>query len=76
MCEKNVSILYWVGKFDEERRLRLANQSTLKARREHGSVVTAVAGAAAATGAVETTWLIAALAMAHIEGLTGVDTGD
>ena len=38
--------------------------------------VTAVAGAAAATGAVEITWPLVAIAMAHIVGLTGVDTGD
>ena len=36
--------------------------------------VTAVAGAAAATGAVEITWPIAAIAMAYIAGQTVVDT--
>ncbi len=36
--------------------------------------VTAVAGAAAATGAVEVTWPIAAIAMAYIAGQTVVDT--
>ena len=36
--------------------------------------VTAVAGAAAATGAVETTWRIAAIAMAYILGQAAVDT--
>ena len=36
--------------------------------------VTAVAGAAAATGAVEITWPIAAIAMANIAGRTVVDT--
>ena len=35
--------------------------------------VTAVAGAAAATGAVEITWPIAGIAMAYIAGQTGVD---
>jgi len=37
--------------------------------------VTAVAGAAAATGAVEITWPIAAIAMAYIAGQTVVDSG-
>ena len=37
--------------------------------------VTAVAGAAAATGAVEVRWPIAAIAMAYIAGRTVVDTG-
>jgi len=36
--------------------------------------VTAVAGAAAATRAVESTWPIAAIAMADIAGQTVVDT--
>ena len=36
--------------------------------------VTAVAGAAAATGAVEVTWPIAAIAMAYILGQAAVDT--
>ncbi len=36
--------------------------------------VTAVAGAAAATGAVEITWPIAAIAMVYIAGQTVVDT--
>jgi len=36
--------------------------------------VTAVAVAAAATGAVEITWPIAAIAMAYIAGQTVVDT--
>jgi hypothetical protein len=36
--------------------------------------VTAVAGAAAATGAVEITWPIAAIAMAYILGQAAVDT--
>ena len=36
--------------------------------------VTAVAGAAAATGVVEVTWPIAAIAMAYIAGQTVVDT--
>ena len=36
--------------------------------------VTAVAGAAAATGAVEITWPIAAIAMAYIAGQTVVGT--
>ena len=36
--------------------------------------VTAVAGAAATTGAVEVTWPIAAIAMAYILGQTVVDT--
>ena len=36
--------------------------------------VTAVAGAAAATGAVKVTWLIAAIAMAYILGQAAVDT--
>ncbi len=35
--------------------------------------VTAVAGAAAAIGAVEITWPIAAIAMAYIAGQTEVD---
>ena len=35
--------------------------------------VTAVAGAAAATGAVEITWPIAAIAMAYILGQAAVD---
>ena len=35
--------------------------------------VTAVAGAAAATGAMEVTWLIAATAMAYFAGQTVVD---
>ncbi len=35
--------------------------------------VTAVAGAAAATGAVEITWPIAAIAMAYILGQVAVD---
>ena len=35
--------------------------------------VTAVAGAAAATGAVEVTWPIAAIAMAYILGQAAVD---
>ena len=69
-----MSILYWVGKIDEERRMRLANQSTLRERGEHGSVVTAVTGAAVSTGAVEVTWPIAAIAMAYIAGQTVVDT--
>ena len=30
--EKNEAIKYWVVKYDEEKRLRIANQSTLKAR--------------------------------------------
>lgn len=30
--EKNEAIKYWVAKYDEERRMRVANQSTLKAR--------------------------------------------
>ena len=36
--------------------------------------VTAVAGAAAATGVVEITWPIAAIAMAYILGQAAVDT--
>ena len=36
--------------------------------------VTAVAGAAATTGAVEFTWPIAAIAMAYTAGQTVVDT--
>ena len=36
--------------------------------------VTAVAGAAAATGVVEVTWPIAAIAMAYIAAQTVVDT--
>ena len=36
--------------------------------------VTAVAGAAAATGTIELTWLIAAVAVAYITGQTVVDT--
>ena len=36
--------------------------------------VTAAVGAAAATGAVEITWPIAAIAMAYIAGQTVVDT--
>ena len=36
--------------------------------------VTAVAGAAAATGAVEITWPIAGIAMAYIAGQAVVDT--
>jgi len=36
--------------------------------------VTAVVGAAAATGAVEITWPIAAVAVAYIVGQTVVDT--
>ena len=36
--------------------------------------VTAVAGAAAANGAVEITWPIAAIAMVYIAGRTAVDT--
>jgi len=36
--------------------------------------VTAVVGAAAATGAVEVTWPIAAVAVAYIVGQTVVDT--
>ena len=36
--------------------------------------VTAVAGAAAATGAVEVTWPIAAKAKTYIAGQTGMDT--
>ena len=38
--------------------------------------VTAVAGASDATGAVKIPWPLVAIAMAHIVGLTGVDTGD
>ena len=30
--EKNAAIKYWVSKYDDERRLRIASQSTLKAR--------------------------------------------
>ena len=37
---------------------------TFRAGRKHGSSVTAVAGAAAATGAAEIIWPIAAIAMA------------
>ena len=37
--------------------------------------VTAVAGDVAATGVVEVTWPIAAIAMAYIAGQTVVDTG-
>jgi len=40
----------------------------------HKFGVTAVVGAAAATGAVEITWPIAAIAMAYIAGQTVVDT--
>ena len=36
--------------------------------------VTAIVGAASATGAVEITWPIAAIAMAYIAGQTVVDT--
>ena len=36
--------------------------------------MTAVAGASAATGAMEVTWPIAAIAMAYIAGQTVVDT--
>ena len=40
----------------------------------HKLAVTAVAGAAAATGAVEITWPIAAIAMAYVAGQAVVDT--
>ena len=40
----------------------------------HKLAVISVAGAAAATGAVEITWPIAAIAMAYIAGQTVVDT--
>ena len=45
-------------------------------RLEAEAVVLAVAGAAATTVAVEITRPIVAIAMAHIVGLTRVDTGD
>mgnify|MGYP004264668365 CR=1 FL=1 len=40
----------------------------------HKLAVTAVVGAAAATGAVEITWPIEAIALAYIMGQTVVDT--
>ena len=58
--------------FGEDSRIGVKGIMDEAASRRLG--VAAVGGAAAATGAVEVTWPIAAIAMAYIAGQTVVDT--